>query len=552
VLSIRPRLDSLGRLVVLGVIAAGVGAIQLIPSAVLWTQSVRLGGLTPDDLFRHTAMPFDLLGTAFANVFVKFNPAGQDLNSTWLPGGAWGPLEGGSYIGLAMIVLAAVAVHIRRARPLVVVSLFMIGLPIVGGTRPSWWLDLPIWNSLHAPVKGYMFLDLMIVLLAAIGLGRLRHHRAGWKAPSIAGAVLVGGYLLLVGVVLVTPDLFRQLVTRFWAWPPPGNEQVVWQEAANALTVVWPVGLEIALGIVVILLVRSNAAWRRGVVLGAVILPLALLSPSVNQLAPESSFNIASSVVGRALTGLQPSRVLTMNGPAYWWGTPNQFAAAGIPDIAMFSSLSLAATESLLAQLRTADQGQLTARAVGIDTVASVASACPGTAVTTVDAISICHLDALVAPYWVPSSVAVVQADSGTSFLKPAGATFYVDRAIQSAKPALVENWSSTSATMLVDAPEDGWLFIDRAWWPGWQVTVDGVAQDSARALAGQLVSVKAGVHVVEQRLVLWDVQAGLALSLLTLLGIAVALGVPSRLGRRLRSLSRAAALLAPRDGRLP
>ncbi len=421
-----------------------------------------------------------------------------------------------------MIVLAAAAVRLRRSRPLIVVSLFMIALPIVGGMRPALWQMLPIWNSLHAPVKGYMFLDLMIVLLAAIGLGRIKHHRASWRAPTLAAGILIGGYLLLVGIVLLTPGLFRDLVTRFWAWPPPGNEGTVWQEASDVLSTTWPVALEIAVAIVVILLLRSRVSWRRGAIVLAVIVPLALLSPSVNQVAPEESFTVASSNLAQALTGLQPNRVLTLNGPDYWTGTPNQFAAAGIPDMAMFSSLNLASNDTLLAQLRTADPQQLTARAVGVDTVASFGSPCPGTGLATVDGVSICHLDALQPPYWVPEHVAIVDPAAKPSLVTPAGATFYVDEAIRTARPALVEAWTSTSATMLIDAPEDGWLFIDRAWWPGWQVTVDGLGQKPVRALAGQIVPVHAGLHVVEQRLVPWDAWVGLAISLLTLVVVAV------------------------------
>lgn len=521
VLTNRPRPDSLLRLVALGLIAAGVGAIQIVPSALLWTQSVRLSGLTPGDLFRHTAMPFDLVGTAFANVFVKADLAGQDLNSTWLPTGAWGPLEGGSYIGLSAMVLAAAALRIRRARPLVAVSLFMILLPIVGGMRPSWWQALPIWNSLHAPVKGYMFLDLMIVLLAALGLARLRHRRLDIRAPAIVGGALVGGYLLLVVIVLLAPGLFLDLVTRFWSWTPPGGPQTVLQYATSALSTGWPVLLEIALGILVIVLLRTPFPPRRGLVVVAVLFPLALLSPSINRAVPLGWFDVSSSNVGEALAAIHPHRVLTTNGPTTWVGTPNRLAATGIPDVAMFSSLSLAATEALLTQLRQSDPDHLTARAAGIDTVASFGQPCAGEVLVVVDTVSLCHLDAAKAPYWVPSAVAQPSSTAPT-FLQPVGATYYVDQAVVMAEPALVTEWTNTQGTIHVNAPEDGWLFIDRSWWPGWQVAIDGVDVRPVRALAGQLVPVPAGVHIIEQDLVLWDVGLGLAISIATLLFVTL------------------------------
>jgi hypothetical protein len=68
-----------------------------------------------------------------------------------------------------------------------------------------------------------------------------------------------------------------------------------------------------------------------------------------------------------------------------------------------------------------------------------------------------------------------------------------------------------------VDAPADGYVWIDRAWWPAWRTTVDGAPVETARALAGQLVAVPAGHHVVRQDFVPWDALVGAAFGLVAL-----------------------------------
>lgn len=518
--TIRPRWDTLPRLVAVGVIAAGIGAVQLVPSAILWTQSTRLSGLTSGDLFRHTAMPYDLLGTAFANVFVRSDPNGQNLLSTWIPTGAWGTLEGGSYVGLGAMVLAASMIRHRRARPFIVVGVFMIVLPVIGALRPSLWAAIPIWNGLHAPVKAYLFLDLMVVVVSAMALARLRHRRLDIRLPSVVAVILIGGYVVLAAIVLLAPTLFLELVTRYWTSTPAGGPPSVVALAQAVFSSPWPVILEVAIAVAIIGLMRSAISARRGLIVALVVGSLALLTPSINRVATIGEFDVSSAGSVRAISALRPHRALT-TGPEWWIGTPNRFAAAGIPDIAMFSSLSLGATESLVHQLRESDPDQLAARAAGIDTVVTYGETCAGTEVSRIENVSICRLDSPRPPYWIPRTVAE-RGPGSPSAIQPTGAKFYVDRALAEAVPADVIAWSSTAARFNVDAPADGWLYIDRAWWPGWQVSIDGVPQRVDRALSGQLVEMPAGRHDVEQSLVLWDVTLGLLISLTTLAVVTV------------------------------
>ena len=65
-------------------------------------------------------------------------------------------------------------------------------------------------------------------------------------------------------------------------------------------------------------------------------------------------------------------------------------------------------------------------------------------------------------------------------------------------------------ASMTIDEPVDGWVWLDRAWYPSWRVTVYGQTVPTYRAMAGTLIRVPAGSHVIEELLVPIEVGLGL------------------------------------------
>jgi hypothetical protein len=70
---------------------------------------------------------------------------------------------------------------------------------------------------------------------------------------------------------------------------------------------------------------------------------------------------------------------------------------------------------------------------------------------------------------------------------------------------------------LTVDGAADSWLWVDRAWWPGWLTFVDGRITEAKRAIGGQLIEIPAGVHHVEMHLVPVNALIGLALGVATL-----------------------------------
>jgi len=136
------------------------------------------------------------------------------------------------------------------------------------------------------------------------------------------------------------------------------------------------------------------------------------------------------------------------------------------------------------------------------------------------------------------------------SLITPSDALIEPHGAIAQAVPALVASRDEGQSTIIVNAKTSGYVFIDRSWWPGWRVTVDGVSVTPYRALSGQLVPVQAGRHVIEERFIPWDAAVGLLFGV----GALVVLGAWLALDRRRRrsSLATAAAPTAEPPGPEP
>ena len=111
-------LRGLGRAIGVGLLGAAVGAVQLIPTAVLTTLSVRSEALTPSDLFAAASTPFDILLPGFTNAFIQSPEGFWNFYSVWYPDGVFAHLEAAAFLGLPVLALAAGGAFLRRSRPL--------------------------------------------------------------------------------------------------------------------------------------------------------------------------------------------------------------------------------------------------------------------------------------------------------------------------------------------------------------------------------------------------------------------------------------------------
>lgn len=535
-----PLLPALGRVAVFGVVGAGIGAVQLLPTAVLQLISVRAAGLSPDDLFTSAATPFDVLGLGFINAFIRSSNGSWDFPTTWYPDGIFALLEATCYVGLPVVGLAAAGLAPRRARRWIALGGVAVAIAVVAAFRPWWWEALPVLNGLRSPVRSYLLLTLAIAVLAAVGIGRL--GRAGNRSrDAVRGRwaiwIVVGWYVVAAVAARSASPLFDWLLRVSTSHPDAKGIEQAHGLAVAALTSLWPLGLELAAGVLMVLLLHARRTPR--VVSAAVLLgmlPLALLSPTINPVRPASDISYANSSFVRTVASQRPHRLLTIGAPGYYAGMPDQLAAAGVADVDMFSSLNLAAGDELVRRLRDDDASGALRRAVGIDLVVTFGTPCPGRQVATVPehGAFVCRIDdALTAPYWLPSHAVRSIASQAAGPLSIERATLDLAAALGNARPVEPDGRNR----FVVDQPESGAVFIDRSWWIGWQATIDGSPATIASTDGGQLIEIPAGRHELELHFVPWDAWLGGGIGLMVLVGAGAWAGWPIW-RRRLRRTS--------------
>lgn len=488
-------------------IGLAVGSSQLVPTAVLTPWSVRDEGLHDDDLFTTAATPFDPLLFAFANAFVRSGTTGWDLATAWYPDGSFALLDSNAYVGLPALALAALGVRSRRALPFALAALLLLLFPVVAAFRPGFWSDLPVLNGIRSPTRAYMIVDLALAILAGIGVA-IAMRRAPVRAAILVMIAFAGWYGLVSALATTLPRTFEGLLLDF-SWDvnlPPERVAGARDLALAAFAPRWPVMIELAIAafsaLALLLAVPRGAKGWTLAALAAI--PLALLSPAANQLRGETEFSYAHHELVRAVAAERPHRFLTLDPPGWYPAMPDQLAAAGIRDLRMFSSLDLRATDELVRRAAGRDaEAAALRRMLGLDVLMTVGSACPGEIRARVRAerAEVCRApDALRPPYWIPTAAAAPRPTRGLPF-DPGELTFHPSLTLERARSATVERWTDAEARIVVDADEGGWLYVDRAWWPAWEITVDGTPAVVRRALGGHAILVGPGRHTVEERL---------------------------------------------------
>lgn len=554
-LATTPRARTLVRIAGFGLLGMAVGSVQLIPTLILTTLSVRNVALSKVDLFTSAATPFDLLGFGFANPFAQAAPDGTwNLATAWYPDGSFALLEAGAFVGLPVIAFAAVGLAPRRARPLFVAIGVLLAIPIVAAFQPDLWLVVPLLNGLRSPVRAYLVVAVLVGVLAGFGVGRLGRAEGGrlgrvedgpptvrarsrWSGTQgairravVAVVIVVGAYGLVGLAAVAAPATMDALILAFSTFLGPSEVEDRRALAIAALTAPLPFVPELVLGAAALALVfvaervpRAQHLLRMAAIL-VVALPLVAFghAPNPVRLAGDLSFRDTSFV--QAAQATAAAHLLTIDPPGWYPGMPDQLAAAGVNDIRMFSSLDLAASDALVERLLHDDPDGSLRRAVGIDVVVTFGRPCPGRVVAEVpdQRAFLCRPDgSLDPPYWMPQA-AIAGDVLGGGPIRPAEATVDLPLALSTARSVEVIDRNDQSLAATVDAPSDGWVWVDQAWYPTWVTTVDGGSVPVARALAGQLVPVPAGRHEIRQELLPWDAGLGLTLGIVVL-GAALA-----------------------------
>lgn len=540
-----PRRETIVRIAGFACLGLAVGAVQVIPTAVLLGLSPRAAGIDKADLFNNSATPFDLLGLVFANVFAKTANGSWDLSTVWHPQGFFGVLEAGVYVGMPVLGLALVGARTRRGRPYVALAAVAIAIPILGAFRPDLWAATPVLDGLRHPARAYMFLDLALGILAAIGIARLAASRPTvWRLVATAVAAPAAFYALVLAMAANLPATFDGLLQDFgYLVGPPQAEQMRLLAISNMTNVANYVP-ELLVGLAATGLVWAGARrmggvararWLRPGIAALAVAPLAIFSPAANSSQSIGAFSYAATPFIQAIQAAHPYRLLTLGAPGWYPGIPDQPAAAGVPDVLMFSSLDLEAIDQTVSKLQEPGADPSLRRLLGIDVVATFGSAsCPGQVISRVteDQATICRDTAATRPpIWIPASTVTATGEpAGLIVSSPGDASVNVAEALADARPASAVHWDTSGDTIEVDAPGAGWVLVTRSWYPSWQTEVDGTGATVLRFAGVQLVKVPAGRHTITQSLTLSDAWAGV---LLGILGLAIAVAAVVRDPRR-------------------
>ncbi len=209
-------------LIVTGLVACGIAAVQLWPSVELtaWTHRAEVSYTTAA---QYSLMPGQLVGLFVPGVL------GRDPMAYW---GPWDRVETG-YIGVLPLALALYALLRRRDRLTTLLAILAgVGLLLAlgGNAVLHGWLYqwFPGFDKLRAPARAIVLLDFGVALLAARGLGDLLHpgmEPAQWHSLSrvvrtltlaLAGVVLVAlplAYFALLTGQDKDPAIFRRIAT---------------------------------------------------------------------------------------------------------------------------------------------------------------------------------------------------------------------------------------------------------------------------------------------------------------------------------------------------
>ena len=521
-----PRPGTVARVAAFGLIGGTVGAVQLVPTVLLTTLSVRSRALSANDVFASAATPFDILGFGFQNAFVRVPGDAWDPVTTWYPDGVFALFEASAYVGLPILALAAVAVRVHRVRPLLAVIAVCLAIPIVAAFEPEPWLHVPILNGLRSPVRAYVVVALLLAVLAGVGVGRLGRAPGGLRRAVVAVGVLVGAYGLTTWLAAAQPGAMERLILDASTFLAEGDAANRRELALAALTQPWPLVLELVAAALV--LGAIGLAGRRpelrtavgAAALAVAALPLFVLGPLPNPTRAVDSFSFAGSEFVRTVAASEPRRVLTLGPPGWYAGIPDQLAAGGVTDLRQFTSLDLLAGDELVRRVSDADPDGLVRRAVGVDTVVTFEAPCPGREIARVEAerATICRDDAARRPpYWLPGDAVAVSSDANGSPIRPRDAELDVARVATAGIDLPSDRRDEGELTAVLGGTAAGWVWIDRSWWPGWSTTVDGASVETLRALGGQLVAVPDGARELRQSFLPWDALIGLAAGLVAL-----------------------------------
>jgi hypothetical protein len=558
-------------------IAAGLGAIQLLPSQELAGQSLR-AAITYEQATEHAMQPVGLLNLLLPRVY------GSNPLNYWAP---WQSTENWGYLGVIAVLLAGAGLFLRRDRRLGFLAA-LGALALLGMLGPfsvvfSWLQGLlPLFDRFRAAGRLLLLLGLANGALAAFGLDallRLLPSAAAPPAPVAAGAAPPGRYEALLGEALpedapVAPAHTRRvrglalIVALLAAFVTLGVLPVATslflagfsiERAQTVLNDLYMLTLWLLLGAGVLwAAVRGRIAGRAAALLLAVLLVLDLFSPN-------SHFNPTSQSV---LTGYdQPNAIAFLRdvtGPPTYYRIDSDTDVAGVwqpmlgtleglPDAGgIYNPLELSSYAAYWDTAK-AHRDSVLYDLLGVKYTLAISSAIIADPKFTrvADGLQFVkiaenkHAD----PRLFVMHDAAVEPDDATAIGKllngtvlgwhtiylPAGPgrKSKTPSTLEAGNPgeqAAITRYTPNQIEADVTVREDGWAVFSEVWYPGWTATVDNKPAPVERAdTIFRAIPVTPGAHKIVMRFN-WPgpLRLGAAISaatlLLTLAGAAFAL----------------------------
>lgn len=222
IITSRHRLYMATGLIVIGVLAVGISAIQLLPGLAAAKENVRIGGLPYDMAAQFSVGPEQWMTFVAPYVFGHLHPASGasgSTNSFYLGYGYLWELS--FFVSITGLLLAGVGLaKTSRANRITCIIIAVLLCAISAGKflplHRLLYDYLPFFGSFRVPAKFMFFVSLMLAMLAAEGVTAIGQEQSR-KTARIAGivvAVLGGGLLATAGWLMVQGDRSGGL----WDW----------------------------------------------------------------------------------------------------------------------------------------------------------------------------------------------------------------------------------------------------------------------------------------------------------------------------------------------
>jgi len=523
------------------IVAVGVGgaALTILPAREMAVHTGR-GHLPYDEATRYSLPPQALIGLLAPGFY------GRGQAGFW---GPWDRVEVG-YAGVATLVLAVVGIvrspkpkaqnpgtETQNLQPAIRNSLFAIRnffallvvlalLLAMGRYTPLYGLlyrYAPTFDQVRAPARLILLADLGLAALAACGLDRLlRGGGDRWTVWAGLGALVAGGILLAVGL----PQA-RTL-------PPPDR---VSQATTSVIVAAALLGLS---GLLVWLARRHRwAAWLLPLLLAADLVGLgSTLEAEPND--PTLGFRHEDVV---AFLRQDPS-LFRIEGAAAAW-QPDAALVHGLYDMGgVYNPLGLAPYQAY--RWAVGERGAPLYNLLGVKYVLASKGKPPGderlVPVYTANPEIDVYLNTAVLPrallvyrsQVVPDHAAAWEAIHAPEF--DPTQTVVLDGEWRMANGGervgdgghiSFVRYGLNEVELAVRTPVSGYLVLSDVYYPGWRATVDGAPAEVLRAdYVFRAVMLPPGEHTVRMEFASWTWRVGLAVSIVTWVGLGVWAGV--------------------------